>query len=187
MSDVTVAALEERVRQGDKSISAADLAAARENERLAELRVEADQRAAEQSRTAERRRQLAELRGEVLDHPGNAARLTELCEAAAAALGELLDEWQSREMWLRDVARRARTLGAAQGDYPGDSVAVSQAGPDVTVRAAGRVLRSGNARALVERLLHDAVEGRDLAATHVFTFASHARVADQLAALERSR
>lgn len=108
----TLAYLEERVRAGDTTITAQDLAQAREAEHLAGLRREADERAqtaADEAAHAAAVEKLREDHAKLQDGQSAAARkaYAELVRASA----KLIDELAKFEPKRRSVSDRAMDLG----------------------------------------------------------------------------
>lgn len=79
--------LEERVKDGDESVTPAELENARQLKGFAKLRREAAARKAERAREAERQRQLAALRAEIEGaSPMSRAKIAELLQTAETAV-----------------------------------------------------------------------------------------------------
>lgn len=114
-----VDALEERVRDGDDTISPDEIEQAKKLGAFARLRVEATRRKADRAAAAAHRRALAELRAQLLDDAtGGPARLAEIAAALTGvdkAIAEFVDAAERHNTWHAETRERLRTLTEEPG------------------------------------------------------------------------
>jgi hypothetical protein len=159
-----LASLEERVRDGDDTITPAQLAEQRELGRFARLRVDAARRQAERRQEQDRARDQAAARAQVhaeaADDRNGAEALVSLLDAYEHATTALLDALQEHN---QRVTRWARLIGNA-GVTPRPGAVPEADGLGVTPRH-DRVRIDGHAFAhlsggkIVSAALHRAAEG----------------------------
>lgn len=160
----TVAALEERVREGDTTVTADDIERARQQERFAALQGEAAQRAAVRKRQAERQRQLDELCDELGARGDGSPALTELADTARTALDALLDALDEHNAFVRSTAQQMRVLHASklQKMDPG-GIGYESGYGETVVAAGGTTWRARyNIAAVALAVLYEALHARQL-------------------------
>lgn len=107
-----VATLEERVKDGDESVTPAELESARQLKGFAKLRQEAAARKAKKAREAERQRLLGELRTEIeAASPTSRAELAELFKTAEAAVLAFVAACGERNATVSSWQHRMIALG----------------------------------------------------------------------------
>lgn len=112
-------ALEERVRDGDDSVTPAELTNARELQRFAELRQTAAERKAVKAREDERQRQLAALKDEITEQPGaDREHLAELLREAETALTAFAEAAQAHNGQVTAWYQRMLALGVTAPNTP---------------------------------------------------------------------
>jgi hypothetical protein len=112
-------ALEERVRDGDDSVTPAELTNARDLQKFATLRKTAAERKAVKAREAERQRQLAALKDEILQWPGtDRAHLAELLREAETALTAFAEASVAHNAQVSGWYQRMRALGVTVPGTP---------------------------------------------------------------------
>jgi hypothetical protein len=112
-------ALEERVKDGDETVTPAELENARQLRGFAKLRQEAAARKAAKAREAERQRQLAELKAEILQEPNEVkAELAELLHTAEDALMAFADRAAEHNGRVTVWHQRMMALGVPTPQAP---------------------------------------------------------------------
>lgn len=107
-----VATLEERVKDGDESVTPAELESARQLKGFAKLRQEAAARKAKKAREAERQRLLGELRTEIeAASPTSRAELAELLKTAEDAVLAFVTACGERNATVSSWQHRMIALG----------------------------------------------------------------------------
>ncbi|MEV0912697.1 hypothetical protein AB0I93_00095 [Streptomyces sp. NPDC049967] len=115
-ADALLAALEERVRDGDDTVTPAQLASTRELGTFAKLRAEAARRKASQTAAAAAEQERAatiEQAAALVAEQGAPARVAAAYEAARIALAELLAVTTTHDDAVREAAQLLRTAGAS--------------------------------------------------------------------------
>lgn len=113
------AALEERVKDGDESVTPAELENARQLKGFAKLRQEAAARKAERAREAERQRLLAELRTEIESaSPTSRAELAKLLKVAEGAVLAFVAACNERNTTVQSWQHRMIALGVPTLNAP---------------------------------------------------------------------
>jgi DNA-directed RNA polymerase subunit F len=122
-----VNALEERVRDGDESITVEQIEQARSLGRFARLRAEATARKVERAKQRARRQLVDQARARILDlaegaHPTNTAEMARVFgktrDAIRSALAELREAAETRNALISDAGNQAIAAGLA-GDRDG--------------------------------------------------------------------
>lgn len=119
-----VDALEDRVRDGDDTVTPEEIEQARSLVRFAQLRAEATARKAERAKAAAHAQALAQLRADILDDvngggPGLAAVAAALA-GVDEAIGKFLDAANTHNAWHDAIRARIRDLsGTAPSDLHG--------------------------------------------------------------------
>lgn len=185
-STTTADELEERVRNGDTTITAKTIAAARAGEEHALLLAEADRRAAGQAAEAEHAAAVAQLRTDIAAVEDTTDAQRSYASAAVAALNDLVDALQARADTVRELGARARALGIAELD--GQFGTSGDAGIgwsfDRTARAVtrlridDRLLGTVNPRHIVNKVLAEFLAGRRLDTTSFEPYDSLAALID---------
>lgn len=185
-STTTAAELEERVRNGDRSITAKTIAAARAQEEHAALIAEADRRAAGQAAEAEHAAAVAQLRTDIAAVEDDTADQLTFATAAIAALADLTAAVQARAERIAELGSRCRELGITATDGQHNVTDASGIGWrfDVSSRRVTHVqlddrrLGSLNPRHTVNRVVHEFLAAHRLESTdHV----PHTALADLIA------
>ncbi|GAA3737985.1 hypothetical protein HDA32_005364 [Spinactinospora alkalitolerans] len=110
-----VEALEERVRDGDDSVTPEQVEQQRGLSHFARLRVEAARRKAEKAREKERRRQLDALRADIDARDDDVTRIVELRAQAEQAVEAFAQACDDRNRWIRQTVRRMKELDVPNG------------------------------------------------------------------------
>lgn len=161
--------LEERIRSGDLSVSAAALAKARDAAALAELHDEAGRRSAEQAAVAELDAARSRFRADTLPAvEQELAQLRDTYEAVVAAGLELHDRLPGVMARIRQTKMLAEQLGIGDECTVGDTTTFKRAWLDASNESAGRLKtrsKHGSAPAVLPHVLHspayvDRVNGR---------------------------
>lgn len=145
--------LQERVRNGDNTITAADLDAARRDLEYARLTDEAAQRAAEQNATEARHasyRDLATRADELLGI--DLGPLVEAYQHALTATRRLAEAAAAHERAQHELIRSAREASGLAADH-GETGALAAAGIDQVSSHGFTLIRGDGSRARVERTL----------------------------------
>lgn len=108
--------LAEAIRDGDTTITSAQVAEARHREEYDQLTAEARVRAEQHTAETAREQAIQALRADLDATPNSVNHLTELADRATAALSELVTALQNREHSIRAARTRARELGIAEMD-----------------------------------------------------------------------
>jgi hypothetical protein len=139
-------ALEERVREGDESVTPEQIAGQRELGRFARQRVAATQRKAERAREAQRQRALAELADTVRACADDAERLVRLAQAAGRAMEAFVAACEERESWVYQMRERMHALGVPVSLGERDTAPVPGSGGRSTAPSASSRATSAWAR-----------------------------------------
>lgn len=110
-----VGTLEERVREGDDSVTVEEIAGARELGRFARLRAEAARRKAEKAKRMARLAACEELRAEIEQHAtGAGAELSSLLQAAQDAVSAFVTAVDERNVRIHAWHQRMQALGVPE-------------------------------------------------------------------------
>jgi hypothetical protein len=107
----TAAALEELIREGDNSITAEQLTAARERDRIAELRADAEQRRQQAAEATAHQVAVDSLKQGIETMPSDVTELARLAQAAEDALSALVAAMVAREQQIGSLVGQAQRLG----------------------------------------------------------------------------
>lgn len=119
-AEALVGALEERVRDGDDSVTVEEIAGARELGRFARLRAEAARRKADKARTAARLDAAQQIHDEIQQHAETAGpQFAELLQAAHDACTAFVTAMGERDDKLADWTRRMQLLNVPGHTGPG--------------------------------------------------------------------
>ncbi|WP_435272204.1 hypothetical protein [Streptomyces parvulus] len=126
----TLATLQEQVRNGDEDVTAQQLADQRELIGLAELRVEAAQRAETQAAAADQEARALAIRDDIRDlvAEDSTASLLTAVQGVMTAVAALVTAAGARETAIRETAAAAESMNAELGWTPGNMPATDAYG-----------------------------------------------------------